>query len=73
MESPIHFLRPHLQHIKVPRPGVELELQLPAYTTAMATLDLSSICDLQGSLWQCDPLNNPRDQTHIFAKTMSGP
>ena len=28
------FLGPHLQHMEVPRPGVKLELQLPAYTTA---------------------------------------
>ena len=27
--------------------GVELELQLPAYTTATATRDLSHICGLQ--------------------------
>ena len=45
------FLEPHtLQefpwHVEVPRVGVELELQLPAYTTATATLDLSHICDL---------------------------
>jgi len=28
------FLGPHPQHIEVPRLGVKLELQLPAYTTA---------------------------------------
>ena len=28
------FLGPHLQHMEVPRLGVESELQLPAYTTA---------------------------------------
>ena len=27
------FLGPHLQHIKVPRLGIKLELQLPVYTT----------------------------------------
>ena len=31
------FSRLHLQHVGVPRLGVELELQLPACTTAMAT------------------------------------
>ena len=31
---------------EVPRPGVELELWLPAYTTATATCDLSHISDL---------------------------
>ena len=29
-----HFLGPHVQHIEAPRLRVELELQLPAYTTA---------------------------------------
>ena len=28
------FLGPHVWPIEVPRPGVESELQLPAYTTA---------------------------------------
>ena len=37
--------------MEVPEPGVELELQLPAYTTATATLDLSHICDLRHTLW----------------------
>ena len=31
------FLELHLQHMEVPRLGVESELQLPAYTTATAT------------------------------------
>ena len=35
------FLGLHLRHMDVPRLGVESELQLPAYTTATATLDLS--------------------------------
>ena len=40
---------PYLQHMEVPRPGVELELQLLAYTTAIATWDLSFICNLHHS------------------------
>ena len=32
-------LGPHLQHMEVPRLGVELELQPLAYTTATATWD----------------------------------
>ena len=32
-------LGPYLQHMEVSRLGVELELQLPAYTTAAATKD----------------------------------
>ena len=30
------FIRPHLQHMEVPRLGVESQLQLSAYTTATA-------------------------------------
>ena len=33
--------------MEVPRLGVQLELQLPAYTAATATQDLSAVCDLQ--------------------------
>ena len=33
------FLWPHLWHVEVPRLGVEPQLQLPVYTTAMAKLD----------------------------------
>lgn len=36
-------------HVKVPRPGVELELQLLTYTTATAMLDPSHICNLHHS------------------------
>ena len=43
------FLGPHPQHMGVPRLGVKLELQLPAYTTAPATPDLIHICDLYHS------------------------
>ena len=55
--------------MEVPRLGVELELQLPAYATATATPDLSCICDLLHSLRQCrilNPLRKIRDQTHIL-------
>ena len=58
------FLWPHLRHMEVPRLGVELELQLPAYTTAMPTLDPSYTCNLHHSLWQhqiLSPLNKARD------------
>ena len=33
----------HLRHMEVSRLEVELELQLPAYTTATATPDLSPV------------------------------
>ena len=42
----VFFLRPPPRHVEVPRLGVKLELQLPAYTTAIATSDLSHTCDL---------------------------
>ena len=44
------FLWPHLWHVEVPRLGVELELQLQIYATAMATVDLSHTGDLCHSL-----------------------
>ena len=39
------FLRPHLQHMDVPRLGVKSEQQLQAYIIATATQDLSCLCD----------------------------
>ena len=47
------FLGPHQRHMEVLRLGVELELQLLAYATATATWDLSCVCDLYHSSWQC--------------------
>ena len=55
----------HPQHIKVPRLGVESELQLPAYTTATEIQDLSCVWDLHQSSWQrqiLNPLSEARDQ-----------
>ena len=43
------FLGPHLQHMEVPRLGVESELRLLAYTTVTATSDASLIFDLHHS------------------------
>ena len=43
------LLGPHLWYMEVPRLGVELILLLPAYTTAMATQDLSDVCNLYHS------------------------
>ena len=42
------FFSAALKHMEVPRLGVEMELQLPAYATAIAiaTQDPSCICDL---------------------------
>ena len=61
------FLGPHLPHLEVPRLGVELELQLPAYTTATATREPRRICDLPHSSRQrriLTPLSQAGDQTH---------
>ena len=61
--------------MKVPRLGAESELQLPAYITAAATLDLSRIFDLHCSLRQIqilNPLSKASDPTHILTDTMSG-
>ena len=43
--------------MEVLRLGVKSELQLQAYSTAMATQDLSSICDLHPSSQQHRILN----------------
>ena len=51
------FLGLHLQHVEVPRPGVESELQAPAYTTATATRDPNHVCNLHCSSWQHGILN----------------
>ena len=63
------FLGPRPHHMEVPRLGIGWEPQLPAYTTATTTPDLSHICDIHRSAWQCwipDPLSEARDQTHIL-------
>ena len=56
--------------MEVPRLGVELELQLPAYTIAMP--DSSHVCNLHHSFQQCrilNPLSEAWDQTHILVDT----
>ena len=63
------FLGPHVWHIEVPRLGVKSGLQLPTYTTATATQDLCSICNLHHSSWQhriLNPLSEARDCTHTL-------
>ena len=52
------FLGPHLWDMEVLRWGVKLELQLPAYATATAMPDLSRVCFLHHSSWQCRILNS---------------
>ena len=61
------FLGPHLWHMEVPSPGVQSELQLPAYIRATATPDQSHVCHLYHSSQQHqipNPLREARDQTH---------
>ena len=62
----LYFLGPHPRHMEVPRLGGQIGLQLPAYTTATATQDLSLICDLHPSSRQrqtLNPLREARDQS----------
>ena len=61
------FLGPYLWHMKVPRLGVQSELQPPAYTRATATSDLSLVCDLHHSSrqrWILNPLRKARNGIH---------
>ena len=62
----------HPRHMEVPRLGVELELQLLAYTRATATRDPSHNCNLHHSSWQHripSPLSEARDRTPILMDT----
>jgi len=55
--------------MEVPRLGVTLELQLPAYATATAVSDPSFICNLHHRSqqhWILNPLSKATDQTHII-------
>ena len=66
------FLVPHLWHMEVPRPGVKLELQLPAYPTAIAMQYLNRVCDQHHGSWKCwilHPLSKARDWAHILMDT----
>ena len=55
------FLGPHPQHMEVPRLEVQSELQLLAYSTAIATSNLSLVCDLHHST---TAQGNARSLTH---------
>ena len=57
------FLRLHPEHMEVPKLGVQSELLPPAYTTATATRDPSTVCNLHHSSRQ-RPLSGARDRTH---------
>ena len=56
--------------MEVPRLGVQLELYLPAYATAIATLDLSHLYNLYHSSQQhliLNPLSEARDWTRLLS------
>ena len=58
--------------MEVPRVGVELKLQLPAYATTTAKWDPSCICDLHHSSRQCwilKPLSGAKDRTCVLMDT----
>ena len=58
--------------MKVPRLGVELELQLLAYTTATPTPNLSCVYNLHHGSWQhwiLNPLSEAREWMHILMDT----
>ena len=66
------FLVPNPWLVEVPRLGVKLELQLPACATAIATRDLSQVCDLHHSSQQCrilNPLSEARLRTRLLMDT----
>ena len=51
------FLGPHPSYMEIPRLGVELELQLLAYTAAAAMRDPSHVCSLHRSSQKCQIFN----------------
>ena len=59
------ILGPRPWYTEVPRLGIESELQLSAYPTAIAIQDLSRVCNLPHSSWQhqiLKPLSEARDE-----------
>jgi len=60
--------------MEVPRLGVELELQLLTYATAIAMPDLGCVFSLHHSSGQCwilNPLSGTRDQACILMDATS--
>ena len=61
----------HLWHKEIPRLGIELELELLAYTTVTATRNPSHICD-HPMTWKhqiLKPITKARDRTRILMDT----
>ena len=65
------FLGPHPRHIVVPRLGIELELQLPAYATAIATTSVT-YTTAHDKARSFNPLSEAKDRTHILMDTILG-
>ena len=66
------FFRAAPKPYEIPRLGVELGLELQAYTTAIAMRDQSHVCNLYHSSQQHripDPLSKARDRTHMLMDT----
>ena len=66
------LFRAALTHMEVPGLGVKLEMQLLAYTAAIATQDPRHTCDPHRSSWQLRVLNTlseARDWTRILVDT----
>ena len=61
--------RVHPWQMDILRLGIELELKLPAYTTATVTADLSHVCNLYCSSWILNPLSGARDGIYILMDT----
>ena len=55
--------------MEIPRLGVELELQLLAYTTATATSDPSRVCNLHHRSRQHQIRDQARDRTCLLMDT----
>ena len=58
--------------MEIPRLGVNAELQLQVYSTAIALWDSNHVYNLHHSSWQCQILNPPRearDRTHVLMDT----
>ena len=59
----------HLYQMEIPRPGVESQLQMPAYTTAVAMQDWRLAFNRRHSSQQhqiLNPLSKARNQIHIL-------
>ena len=69
---PLSFCHFRAAPTEIPRLGVESELQLPAYTRATATQDLSHVCNLHHNSRQrqiFNPLSKARDRTQVLMDT----